>query len=467
MAMEKVVMSRRDLVAFEVLNEVLRGERERDDAASLLRVCERTIRRKAERVGTLGWSGLLHGNAGKQPKNRRSDSERETISKLLKEKYSNFNVTHAREKLRKDDGIVVSYGSLRELMMKQGPLKKAKRRRKTMRQHRDRMPKFGVLLQMDGSPHRWNGKDEWCLIAAIDDATSYIPYAEFFDGETTLNCMKVLQKIIERCGIPQLLYVDRAGLFGGHKRQNFSQFKRACKNLGIKIIFANSPQAKGRIERAWGTMQDRLVAELQLAGINQKSEANDYLDKIFLPEYWNKELTVQPEQSGSGFRRLPEAFDLDEELSIQFTRNVANNSTVSIDGDRYRIVPAKGERLPVCLRTVIMIRQDATMSAKIRGETFPLEKIAMPRKEPMRCVEPCAKNTASKAPGEGTRLREGPPQARAKAVLARAPKAQGDAKPSAGGECSNPSPGVIFQGVPTSVLNPRKIRPKRRLDKVA
>ncbi len=465
--MEKVVMSRKDLVAFEVLNEVLRGERELGDAAAILKVCERTVRRKAERVGALGWNGLVHGNAGKRPKNRRTEAERSAIMKLLEEKYHDFNVSHARDKLKKVDGIIVSYGSLRELMMKRGPLKKAKHRNKTMRQHRDRMPKFGILLQMDGSPHRWNGKDEWCLIAAIDDATSYIPYAEFFDGETTLNCMRVLQKIIERCGIPQYLYVDRAGLFGGHKRQNFSHFKRACKNLGIKILFANTPQAKGRIERAWGTMQDRLVAELRLAGITQKAAANDYLDKIFLPEYWNKELTVQPEQTGSGFRRLPEYLDLDEELSIQFTREVANNSTVSIDGDRYKIIPPKGERLPDCFRTTILISQDGTMCAKIRSRKFILEKIAMPQKEPMCCVGSYATNASIKPSRNGDLLQKDPPKKAGKAPLAAPPKKPDGAKPSSGGEYCNPSLGVKFQGVPISVLNPRKIRPKRKLDKVA
>jgi hypothetical protein len=451
MAMEKVVMSRRDLVAFEVLNEVLRGEREREDAAALLKVCERTIRRKAERVAALGWSGLVHGNSGKCAANRRSEVERKYIAGLIKEHYFDFNVSHARDMLRKNHGVNISYGSLRELMMKQGPLKKAKRRKKTMRQHRDRMPKFGVLLQMDGSPHRWNGEDEWCLISAIDDATSYIPYAEFFDSETTLNCMRVLQKIIERCGIPQFLYVDRAGLFGGHKRQDFSQFKRACKNLGIKIIFANSPQAKGRIERAWGTMQDRLVAELRLAGITQKSAANEYLDKQFLPEYWNKELTVQPEQSGSAFRRVPESFDLAEELSIQFSRNVANNSTVSIDGDRYKIVLANGERLPTCFRTMVLIKQDGTMHAKIRDRIFPLKKIEAPRKEALVALQ----------------VLETPTECRTKSTLGIRGKVTAESNRSSIGRGSNPPQGVNFQGAPISVLNPRKIRAKRRVDKVA
>ena len=123
------------------------------------------------------------------------------------------------------------------------------------------------------------------MIAAIDDATSDIPYAEYFLSEDTINCMTVLQKIIEKQGIPYAIYVDQAGCWGGEKRAHFNQFKRACEELGIKIIFANSPEGKGRIERTWDTMQDRIIPEMRLRKIHRMSAANDYLQNQFLPNY--------------------------------------------------------------------------------------------------------------------------------------------------------------------------------------
>ena len=150
---------------------------------------------------------------------------------------------------------------------------------------------------MDGSHHDWNGKNKTVLIAAIDDATSDIPWAEFFTSEDTLNCMTVVQRIIESVGIPEALYVDKAGWFGAiSKRPDFSNFVRACEEIGTKVIFANSPQAKGRIERTWNTFQDRLVPEMRLYNIKHIPEANRYMQEIFLPHYWKAKNTVLPRQ---------------------------------------------------------------------------------------------------------------------------------------------------------------------------
>ena len=404
--MEGVVMSTKDLVQYELLKDVLHNKRNSFDVAERLKVSERTIRRRIARIEKHGIRGLVHANKGKTSKNKRSFIENKEILDIISQKYRDFNVCHARDFLFELDNIKISYGSLRKLMMSLGPLKKAKRRNRKQRNHRDRMPRFGMLLQMDGSYHAWNGKDKWCLIAAIDDATSCIPYAEFFDSETTLNCMKLLQKIVEMHGIPDFLYVDRAGLYGGQKRQEFAQFKRACEELGITIIFANSPQAKGRIERAWGTFQDRLIAELSLYGIKEKNEANTYLRNKFLPNYWNKKLTVKPEQSQSAFRAVPDGIDLNDVFSIRFKRNVTGSSTVKIDGNSYRILPTIGEKeIPVCAQVEVIIDQEKNMFAKIRGNRFILKRIKMPPKEEMRCLEPDAQDTESEAHGEGTRLR--------------------------------------------------------------
>ena len=139
------------------------------------------------------------------------------------------------------------------------------------------------MIQMDGSLHKWFGNKKSCLIIAIDDANSEI-HGEFFKSETTIGCMKVLKNLIKKKGVFKMLYVDKAGIFGGHKRQQFSQLMRACKELGIQI--AHSPQGKGRVERAFNTLQDRLIPDLRQNKITTMLEANRFLHQKFIPSFW-------------------------------------------------------------------------------------------------------------------------------------------------------------------------------------
>ncbi len=199
------------------------------------------------------------------------------------------------------------------------------------------MQSEGLLLQMDGSPHRYNGQDEWCLIAAIDDATSDIPYGEFFLSEDTINCMRVLQRIIEIKGIPYAIYVDGAGCLGGGKRMHFTQFKRAAAELGIRIIVATSPEAKGRIERAWDTIQDRLIPEMRLRKIHRMPAANDYLQNQFLPNYWKPKNTVPAKNAETRYTPLHAKIDLHEVLCLKEYRTVKRNHTLSWNGIVYEL----------------------------------------------------------------------------------------------------------------------------------
>jgi hypothetical protein len=196
----------------------------------------------------------------------------------------------------------------------------------------------GLLLQMDGSHHRWNGKDEWCLIAMIDDATSEIPSARFFEGETTLACMSVLRSVIEAKGVPQMIYTDQAGWAGGgEKRRGFSQFVRACEELGIRVITTSSPESKGRIERAWKTTQDRLIPELRLAGVTSMRDANRYVEQVYLPKYWQLRNTVSARESESRYRALQPHENLNDIFCIKFDRQVRHDHTVQFDNHLYKI----------------------------------------------------------------------------------------------------------------------------------
>lgn len=198
------------------------------------------------------------------------------------------------------------------------------------------MESAGLLLQMDGSPHRWFGNKKSCLIAIIDDATSEI-HAEFFKSETTEGCLKVMRDYIEKKGLFKALYVDKAGIFGGPKRCNFSQMQRACNELGIEIIFANSPQGKGRVERSFDTFQDRLVPELRLRGSSDMQSANQYLQEEFIPEYWLKNIMVNAKNVKSEFKPVPAHIDLDTICVQKDYRKIRRDHTFSYYNKMYLI----------------------------------------------------------------------------------------------------------------------------------
>jgi len=193
-----------------------------------------------------------------------------------------------------------------------------------------------LMLQMDGSTHRWFGHKKSCLIAMIDDANSDI-HAEFFPSETTEGCMKVMRSVVEKYGVFKTLYVDRAGIFGGPKRCNFSQMQRACEELGIEIIFASSPQGKGRIERAFDTLQDRLIPELRLNKITDMTGANSYLQHVFIPQFWRKNLVVKSKISDNEYTPVPRYTNLDDICVTKVYRKIRNDHTFSYRGKLYFI----------------------------------------------------------------------------------------------------------------------------------
>lgn len=302
-----------------------------------MNVSERTIYRYLKGAAEFGVAYFQHGNKNKTPKNK-TNAETILNSKILmKEKYFDFNVTHALEKLKSDENISINRESFRKICHEINLVKRQKRRSKTVRKIRNRTPQTGVMLQMDGSPHRWFGTEESCLIGAIDDASNENYYSEFFDGETTVGCLKVLRKIIEKKGLFNILYTDRAGLFAGPKRAEFSQVKRALGELGIQIIYANSAEAKGRIERHWQTLQDRLVPEMRLRNITSSIAANEFLNDQFLPNDYNKNFKVIPSNLESCWRKLPANINLDEIFCLKHFRLVKNDHTYSYNGQIFKI----------------------------------------------------------------------------------------------------------------------------------
>lgn len=331
------VMTVEQDLRLRVIGDFREGKTSREEAATLLGVNWRTVTRWAKRVRTHGPGGILHGNHAKTPPNKASESERQAALALYQERYFDFNMLHAHEKLVTLHGLTVSYSTWRTWCRQAGLGKKRRRRASKARLARERLANRGLLLQMDGSDHAWNGSSKWTLIGAIDDATSELPGIGFFDSECTWSCLAVLRRIVEGAGIPVALYVDQANWYGGLRAESRTQFSRACAELGIKLIAALSPQAKGRIERTWRTFQDRLIPELRLAGIRTMTEANQYLADVFLPAYWQPRNTVEPREEESRYRRPPGNDALEQIFCLKHERTVTRGQTIHFDNVVYRL----------------------------------------------------------------------------------------------------------------------------------
>jgi transposase len=339
MAGRGIWMDAKEQVELRLIEDYRIGKLSRRELAQLLGVSERAVTRRTAKVRQLGFQGIKHGNTGRTPKNKSADALRGEMLALVTSRYFDFNLTHCYERLTQQHGLRVSYSTFHRWCKSANVGKRRRRRASSHRIRRERMASEGLMLQMDGSHHRWNGADEWCLIAMIDDATSEIPAAQFFDSETTWGCMSVLRRVIEIRGVPEIIYTDEAGWAGGSsKRPQFSQFVRACEELGIRVITTTSPEAKGRIERAWRTTQDRLVPELREHGIRSMTNANRYLDQVWLPRYWNQRNTVEARSTETRWRKLSPHINLDQVLCIKRWRTVRHDHTVALDGRLWRIL---------------------------------------------------------------------------------------------------------------------------------
>jgi hypothetical protein len=338
MAKAGVFMSKNDLVALKVLEDFRFGKISRREAAQLLGCSERAVTRRAGKVRVKGPAGIKHGNCQREAVNRVDSAKREQMLALARDVYFDFNMSHCLEMLRDRHSLTTSYMTFRSWCRESGIGKVRRRRTSKARVYRERMANEGLLLQMDGSHHAWNGQDKWCLIALIDDATSEIPAARFFEGETTVACMAVLRATIEAKGVPQMIYTDEAGWAGGSaKRHGFSQFVRACQELGIRVLTTNSAEAKGRIERVWRTTQDRLVPELRIHGITTMVDANRYLDQVYIPKYWHVRNTVAAKDETSMFRLLKPHENLDEIFCLKYLRQIRSDHTLSFENRLYKV----------------------------------------------------------------------------------------------------------------------------------
>lgn len=338
-----LTMSAEDKIKLDCITQLLAGKMERELVRQTLRVSDETVRRYLRGYEKKGLDFLEHGNARKVPKNKIGLDFKSKVQALIQERYFDFNVTHLQEILSERENLNVRYETLRKWVREIGLMKRPQRRHTKAKRYRERMSQRGFMIQMDGSPHRWFANQKTCLIACIDDATSDILGAEFFESEDTLNCMKVVKEIIARYGIFKILYVDRAGIFGGMKRQQFAQMKRACEELGIRILYAPTPEAKGRVERLFQTLQDRLIAEMRLENIKNFAEANAFLQKEFIPHRWRGKFTVSPESPETAFTPLLPSVTLDHVFCIKDSRVINKDHTIHYGGELFALDIPPGE----------------------------------------------------------------------------------------------------------------------------
>ena len=330
-------MSQETLNRSEVMVDFKEGRLSRKGVAAVLKISERTVSRIFRRWQDHGILGLEHRLVGRRAINRIDDETRELVVTLLKGKYSGFNIRHFYECIIEKEKILnVSYSSLKRIAKSMG-LGKCNRRPARARRRRNRFAQEGYMLQMDGSSHIWWKGQVSCLISGIDDATSDVAYGEFFPTETLEGYMKVLRRIIELRGIPRLIYIDRASWLSGICDDDKGQFNRICGELNIRIIRAQSAQGKGRIERLWGTLQDRLVSEFRLNGIDTDEKANVYLNCQFLIETWEKKFTVESKNVGKAYRACPRKQELDQIFCLKIYRTIRNDHTLLLANEVWGI----------------------------------------------------------------------------------------------------------------------------------
>lgn len=334
----------------EVVQGVMDGRILVGEAGRVLDRSVRQVYRMLGRLRAMGLAGLVHGNKGRRSPRRIKESIRKRIVVLARGRLSDINDTHLSEILLREEKIRISRQALRRILRGAGIPAKLKRRSPQHRSRRERKEAFGMMLQIDGSPHDWlEGRGpHLTLIGAKDDATGHV-WARFEEAETTWGYMNLMQEIFVSKGLPLSLYSDRHTIFHSPKEPTIveqinnirplTQFGRAMQELGITVIKAWSAPAKGRIENQWKTFQDRLVVELRLKGVKTQEEANRLL-KWFLPEY-NRHFGVPARQQEPVFRPSPSPCRLERILCLKETRTVAKDHTISFEGLVLQIPPSK------------------------------------------------------------------------------------------------------------------------------
>lgn len=419
-------MSQRERDRLKVLHEAGHGHLTQKQAGAQLKLSERWVRELMRRLRKEGDGGILHRLRGRASKRKLSEAVRAKVVRLVKREYADFGPTLAAEYLEEKHGVVVSKESVRQILMEAGVWKRKRRRVEEVHVWRARRPCCGEMVQWDSSDHDWlEGRGpKLHLLAMLDDATSR-GLARFAEHDTTEENLLLLEGYLKRWGRPGEFYTDKAGMFTVNRPvreaadeawpEALTQIGRALKELGTRWIAAHSPQAKGRIERFFGTAQDRLVKGLRQAGAHTLAEANAYLEREYLP-MWNRRFTVEAENATEAHRPMRAEDNLTSILSHVEERVVANDYTIRYNAKIYQI-PRTDIRPGLRGATVrVEERRDQTVWVRFRGHFVEVKRCEpipqRPKAVPFAQVRPTStprRGTPGTPWMKGFDLRQSPP----------------------------------------------------------
>jgi len=405
----RIVLNRAEQRRVTVLNHLESGALVNAQAGELLGLSKRQLQRLRKAYREEGVAGLVHGNRGRAAYNAVDAAVAARVVELARDKYTGFNHQHLTEMLAENHGIKLSRPTVRRILLAAGILSPRRRRPPKHRRRRDRYPREGMLLQLDASRHDWlEGRGPYLsLVGCIDDATGKVPSACFREQEDAQGYFIVMRETVSKFGIPLAAYADRHSIFFQGKEVHLrrlsleeqlaaqrdpTQFGRLLNELGVELIHALSPQAKGRIERLWGTFQDRLASELRLAGAANCEQANQVL-RHFLPRH-NRRFVVNAQQPETAWVEWPKGRKLNELFCFKYRRTVLNDNTVRIGQHVVDIPPARGRASYAHARVEVQERFDGSLAVYLDG-LFLATKVLT---EPSRPYRARGKSVSSEGP---------------------------------------------------------------------
>jgi len=389
-----ILLSQKEVHRGHVLEQVAQRSLTLKEAAKIMGISYRQAKRIHKRWQEDGLAGLCHRNRGRQVSHTLSVEMAAIILALHEEVYANFNDTHFTEALADREGIVVSREKVRQILRSAGRGPKRKRRTKKRHARRPRKTQAGIMMQWDGSPHRWFGpsRPPCCLMSAVDDAESKVLAALFVPVESSLGYLRLLDMILRRHGAPLSVYQDRhraltrADDFWSVEEQlRGEQYPthvgRVLQDLGIQPITALTPQAKGRVERSFGIMQDRLIAELGFHGITDLEEANPWLEDYYI-DHHNRRFSVQAAESGCAFVKVSQR-DRYAKIAFAYEATVGNDNCIRLGGLMIDVPPARNRPSFAKARVLVKQHLDGCWTVDYQGQIIARHQ-ATPLKEPVR-----------------------------------------------------------------------------------
>lgn len=395
-----VTLTMHDLERLKILERIREKRMKQSEAAALLGLSIRQVQRLLERLAKRGPAGLTHGLRGRRSNRRVPAALIEQALKLVQMRYSDFGPTFAWEKLLERHGLVLGRNTLRRAMIQAG-LCRPKRRKPRHRSWRRRRDCVGMLVQLDGSEHRWfeDRGPKCALIAFVDDATSKLLWAEFFKVEDTLSLMRATRSYLLRHGRPQAFYVDKDSIYRTNRaasveeelRDAFpsTQFSRAMSELEVQMIFAHSPQAKGRVERGFRTHQNRLVKELRLAGVSSMDEANRFLAQVYLREH-NRRFALPAASPSNAHRPLLADHRLEKILSLREERTLGNDFTLRHQNAFYQLLEEQPVKIRPGAKVDVETRLDGATHLRFRGAYLAYKTVPKRLYRPFYQAQPSA-----------------------------------------------------------------------------